>query len=317
MKEFVIKSNESNQRFEKYLKKIMPNASMGFIFKMLRKKNITCNGKKSTGKEILKDGDVIKLFLSDETFEKFSIDEDTLKENYNYLKSLKLKGLEIVYENEDILVANKPVNLLSQKANPDDVSINEYLMGYLINSNSLSFEEYKTFKPSVCNRLDRNTSGLILMGKTLKGSQYLSEIIKDRTVKKYYRAVVKGQVKEEDYIKGYLTKDSAKNIVTISDEPVSEDSLYIETEYKPILIKDEVTLLEIHLITGRSHQIRAHLASIGNPIVGDPKYGDFEFNNIVKVKNQLLHAFRMEFPDGLEVIAPQPRKFSEVMDSNI
>ena len=202
MKEFIAGRNESGQRLDKYLKKILPNASMGFIYKMLRKKNIKLNDKKASGTEIVSLNDNIKIYLSDETFEKFSVDEESLKKDFNALGQLKLSGLVTVYEDDDILAASKPVNMLSQKAVPSDISANERLIGYLINEGSLTFEDFKSFKPSVCNRLDRNTSGLILMGKSLRGLQYLSKVLKDRTAEKYYLAAVDGVVDENMTIEG-------------------------------------------------------------------------------------------------------------------
>ena len=317
MKEFVIKSNEANQRFDKYLKKLLPNAGTSFIYKMLRKKNITINKKKATGKEIISNGDVVNIFFSDETFEKFSTNDSELKSCFETLSTLDLAGLQIIKETADILVANKPANMLSQKAADTDISANERLIGYLIKTNQLSYEDYKTFKPSVCNRLDRNTTGLILMGKTLNGLQELSKSLKDRSINKYYRTIVSGEISSSMTIKGYLTKNTSTNKVTITDDKISEDSQYIETAYKPVSCKNNLTLLEVHLITGRSHQIRAHLASIGHPIIGDYKYGNDSINRLYrdkyKVRHQLLHAHRIEFNDENQVIAPTPAIYNEIM----
>lgn len=316
MKEFIIQSNEANQRLDKYLKKLLPNATTSFLYKMLRKKNITWNQKKASGNEMLSQGDSIKIFFSDETFYKFAGNDEELLKEYKYLESLALKGIKIVYEDDNILVADKPVNMLSQKAQINDVSANERLLGYLINSSSLTYEIFKTFRPSVCNRLDRNTTGLLLMGKTLSGSQDLSLKLKDRSINKFYRAIVKGEVKEAFTIKGYLSKDEKINKVTIHESKV-EDSSYIETAYKPVKVNAGLTLLEVHLITGRAHQIRAHLASIGHPILGDLKYGDAGFNQQYKdkgVKHQLLHAYRLEFDADNILIAPMPRIFDKIME---
>ncbi len=325
MKEFIAGRNESGQRLDKYLKKILPNASMGFIYKMLRKKNIKLNDKKALGTEIVSLDDNIKIYLSDETFEKFSVDEESLKKDFNALGQLKLSGLVTVYEDDDILAASKPVNMLSQKAVPSDISANERLIGYLINEGSLTFEDFKSFKPSVCNRLDRNTSGLILMGKSLRGLQYLSKVLKDRTAEKYYLAAVDGVVDENMTIEGYLTKDEALNKVQITPEPVNDESLPVKTAYRPLETVEvtggasydkEVTLLEVHLITGRSHQIRAHLASIGHPIIGDMKYGDKKVNEFFKekygVKSQLLHAHHVVFPDGKHIEAKPPHIWNKL-----
>lgn len=318
MKEFIIKGNEAGQRFDKYLKKLLPNASSGFIYKMLRKKNITLNEKKASGTEILSSGNIIKLFLSDETFDKFSFDPIILERDYKRLSELSLNGLEIVFEDENILVANKPSNMLSQKAADKDISANERLLGYLIKTNSLTFEDFKTFKPSVCNRLDRNTTGLILMGKSLQGLQYLSTVLKDRSIKKYYQTIVAGQINEESYIKGYLTKDPVTNTVKITDSAISDESLEIETAYKPLITTKYWTLLEVHLITGRSHQIRAHLASIGNPVIGDIKYGNNKINNEFKeqyhIKCQLLHSYKVVFPNNDTFEANLPNTFKRIIE---
>ena len=316
MKEFIIQKNEENQRFDKYLKKLLPNASTSFLYKMMRKKNIVINKKKVEGNEKLKAGDVVSIFLSDETFEKFHVNIEELKKEYDALKALSLKGLKIVYEDDEMIVADKPYNMLSQKASDKDLSANEYLLAYMINKGELTFEEYQTFRPSVVNRLDRNTTGLLLFGKTLKALQQLGEGIRERSIEKYYRAVVAGELKEELELKGYLLKDERTNKVSFYKEQV-EGSDYIETGVKPIQSKNDLTLVEIHLVTGKTHQIRLHLSTIGHPILGDMKYGDAKINKKYyeshKVNHQLLHAYRLEFPDGKIVTAEPAGVFEKLL----
>lgn len=314
MKEYIIGKNEANQRLDKYLHKLLKEASNGFLYKMLRKKNITLNGKKAEGVEKLQEGDHVKLFLSDETFLKFAGQPPVHKDEANV--KLKPVSLSVVYEDEDILIINKPQGMLSQKAKPSDVSANEYIMEYLLDTGALTGEDLRTFRPSICNRLDRNTSGLLIAGKSLRGLQEMAECLKDRSMKKYYRCIVKGTVAEEKKITGYLKKDEGSNQVQIYSKEVP-DSRYIETEYTPVETFPDATLLEVHLITGRSHQIRAHLASIGHPIAGDEKYGDHNWNLTLKKKygihGQMLHAYRLEFPDGRKVTAPVPENFEKLI----
>ena len=161
MKEFQITENEAGQRFDKYLAKLLRNAPKSFFYKMLRKKNITLNGRKATGNEKLNTGDQIRLFLSDETFSKFSQQEQTAR---------AVTDLDIIYEDTDILLINKPTGMLSQPDDTKEPSMVEYLIGYLLQNGSLTEENLRTFHPSVCNRLDKNTSGVIAAGKSLAGT---------------------------------------------------------------------------------------------------------------------------------------------------
>lgn len=317
MKEIIITSNEAGQRFDKLLKKYLNQAPSSFIYKMLRKKNIVLNGKKATGNEMLSEGDLVKLFLADETIEKFS-KSDVVHTGVT---------IDILYEDQNILIINKPVGMLSQKADATDVSLVEHIISYLIDSKQLMADDLQTFRPSICNRLDRNTSGLVVAGKSLYGLQQMGELFKNRTLKKFYRCFVVGEVKEPQFIKGYLTKNEITNKVCILAKE-TKDSSPIETEYKPIWTNGLVTLLEVHLITGKTHQIRAHLASQNHPIIGDYKYGNRNVNEKYKERygltSQLLHAYRLEFPElseGLsnlskkEIIAPLPKAFEFILET--
>ncbi len=314
MREIQITTNESGQRFDKFLAKYLNQAPKSFLYKMLRKKNIILNGKKASGVEKLQTGDVVKIFFAEETIDKFS--------------SFKIQKtsvtLDIIYEDEDVLFINKPAGMLSQKAEVKDESVVEHVISYLLRSKQLTEEQLQTFRPSICNRLDRNTSGLITAGKSMVGLQKLSQSFKERTMGKYYIAIVNGEVKKAEYLKGYLSKNEETNKVKVTAQP-HQDGDFIETEYKPIWSTPKHSLIEVHLITGKTHQIRAHLSFINHGIIGDGKYGDATVNKKYRetygVKHQLLHAYRLEFDRddsmletlaGKTFIAPLPKIFKTI-----
>ena len=300
MQQFIISKNDKNQRLDKFLLRQMPNAGLSFICKMLRKKNITVNDKKAEGKYMLKETDIVKIFFSDDTYHKMagsnSIQNVLTNKANEYRKAYDtFKGIHVLYEDDDVIFLNKPANLLSQKAKEEDLSINEWLIGYLLHNKEITDEQLKTFKPSIANRLDRNTSGLIMCGKTLPGLQLLASLLKDRKVHKYYRAVVCGCLNQSMDLSGYLLKDTKTNRVTISNNP-KEGYDKIETRYQPIKTSVDYTELEVLLVTGKTHQIRAHLSHIGHPILGDPKYGLPSKNKLTNIMHQQLHAYRIVFP---------------------
>lgn len=315
-----IKHIDAGGRLDKYLLKFLKDAPISFIYKMLRKKNIVLNGKKAAGNEFLKENDEVKLFLADETIVKFggkvtlsqtadreyvATAEDSIESGsddslYNFLKFLKWEFDEpkVIYEDRDIIILNKPVNVLSQIAKTGDVSMNEWLINYLINSGSLTAEDMLTVKPAVVNRLDRNTSGIILAGKTLTGLRFLSDIIKARTLKKYYLTIVKGEVLKNFTAEAYLLKNDNHNTVKIYQDKV-EGADYIKTAYEVLEVKGGHSLLKVELITGKSHQIRAHLSFLRYPVIGDGKYGLKSENTSYRrmgLNSQFLHSYEIQFP---------------------
>ncbi len=209
----------------------------------------------------------------------------------------------IVYEDENLLVLNKPSGWLSQSDASGLPSVNERCLQYLMATGALTEAQLQTFKPGIANRLDRNTSGLILFGKTLPALQALATLLRDRTMEKYYLAIVNGDIDHAQRIDGYLAKDERTNRVEIRPQPFP-DAVEIHTAYEPLKRSAEYTVLKVHLITGKTHQIRAHLRAIGHPIIGDPKYGRKDANAYYRthggVKSQLLHAWELHFPEKLD-----------------
>lgn len=329
MRKIVVSKNEAGQKLLKLLAKYLDAAPQSFFHKMLRKKNITLNGKRADGSELLRETDEVCLFLSEETILLFQgkKKESTtaVEQRKTSAKPKELSEIRIVYEDEDVLILNKPVGVLSQKAVPEDYSLNEWVIDYLLERGQLKQEELQTFRPGVCNRLDRNTGGLITAGKSLAGLQTLSALFKERTMHKDYLCIVHGKVKATGRLRGYLEKDARTNKVTVEAKKRSEDSAYIETEYTPVAANEKYTLLKVRLITGKTHQIRAHLASVGHPLIGDGKYGIPSENRQLRerfgLKHHLLHAAYLEFPEAMPAcetlagkifFAPVPRLFEQI-----
>ena len=333
MEEIRISSREAGQRLDKFLGKVLREAGKGFLYKMLRKKNITLNGGRADGSEKLAEGDTVRLFLSRETLEKFRGGPAAAPEG------LERQMPEILYEDRQVLLLNKPAGLLSQPARAGDVSLGEILTAYLIKSGQLTPEELAGFRPGVCNRLDRNTSGLVAAGKTVAGLQALSELFRSRSLKKDYLAIVAGTGLSERELAGYLEKDPASNQVRIWDEP-GENRSYVSTAFTPLAQGDGATLLKVRLRTGKTHQIRAHLASQGFPVLGDRKYGGRASDSRLErgrrtggprgtdrfllpvPRRQMLHAWELEFPDPLPALpnlagkrfrAPLPEDFRQTL----
>lgn len=326
MREFTVGRNEDGMRVDRLVDRILPAADKGFKFKMFRKKNIVLNGKKIEGAERVSEGDSLKFFLSDETYDKFAGDAGAHgaagtagvagAEGAAGALDAALTGFDfashIIFEDADVILVNKPEGILTQKAVNTDISLNEYLIDYLMSSGRLSKEQLATFRPSVCNRLDRNTSGIVCCGVSMRGLRMLSQMFKDRTVHKYYLTIVKGVMQKGAHQKAFLLKDEKTNKVTLLKD-MQEGAEPIETAWRPLKSDGTSTLLEVRLYTGKSHQIRAHLAANGYPVAGDNKYGDIMFNRALrddyKVKSQVLCAYRIVFPECAELPGISGREF--------
>lgn len=329
MRELNITEREAGQRLDRFLNKYMPEAGNGFLHKMLRKKNIKLNGGRANGAERLCGGDTIQIYFSEETLDKFcgGSQKEALKKMTLSPEQKELRRrVRLLYKNEDVLLFHKPAGMLSQKADKADDSLNDYLIDYCLEQGLLKQEEMNVFCPSVANRLDRNTSGIVLCGISLKGLQVLSSLLKERRLEKYYLCIVKGCVKENRRVRGYLKKQDENNTVELLSEP-SEGAAFVETWYQVVRATPQASLLRVRLITGKSHQIRAHLAFEGHPVFGDYKYGNRAWNDELKrecgIDYQLLHSYELRIPPdlslpveglaGLRVKAPLPREFRQVM----
>lgn len=272
---------------DKYLTKSFPNLPHSLMYKYIRLKYIKLNGKRTEISARLKEGDVIDMYIKDEFF----IVPETA---YDFMSASK--SLDIVYEDDNILLLNKKPGLL---CHPDDSEYIDTLIGrvqrYLYEKGEFNPADESSFTPALANRIDRNTGGIVIAAKNSETLRSLNRIIKLRQIEKYYLCIAHGQMpKKEDTLKGYLFKDEKKNKVTVTSSPV-KGSKEISTRYRVLGFKNSLSLLEVELLTGRTHQIRAHLASIGHPLLGDGKYGKNEMNRSRGYKRQCLCSYKLRF----------------------
>ncbi|MCI8341970.1 MAG: RluA family pseudouridine synthase [Firmicutes bacterium] len=290
MKEIKILSGDANQRIDKFLFKYFNAAPKSFVYKMLRKKRIKRNGKKADGNEMLACGDTLQMYLSEDTIDSF-IEEKTVNKAERHFG--------IIYEDENIIVVLKPAGLLVHPDRAGDRnSLTDQILYYLNQKGQYDPSKSNGFTPAVCNRLDRNTGGIVIAGKTLAAVAEVNRMIARREIKKLYLTMVKGEFAEERELFGYHIKDELSNKVKILKKEMP-GAKKVYTKVRPLCIKNNFSLLEIDLITGKSHQIRAHLKSMGHCVVGDRKYGDERVNRIFKEKygldSQFLFAHTIVF----------------------
>ena len=337
MKEITITSNDAGRRLDRFLRKYLPGASLSEIYKIIRK-DVKVDSKRRNESYILNEGEVLTLYLSDDVLDKFSGG----KAKISATKGAKAKRtFSIVYEDDEVLIVNKPYGLLTHGDSREKKDhLTNQVKDYLIACSAYDPRNEKVFTPAPVNRLDRNTTGIVMFGKTSAAMRELTRMIREDEVRKFYMTITCGVIKDEMHLIDTLVKDEAANKVKVysSDAAaaIQGKARDIETIVRPLEVLGfgnglKATLCEVELVTGRSHQIRAHLASTGHPLIGDSKYAGHQaaaVNNYVREKfgltTQLLHANRIEFFDSVAESdtlghlackafdAPVPKRFREI-----
>lgn len=285
MKILLVGINDAGQRLDKFLQKAVPFLPKSLLYKYIRLKRIKLNNKRCDISQKLETGDELALYIGDEFFEQNPVP---------FLDAPR--GLRIVYEDENILLADKPSGMLvhEDKTEYKDTLINRVLR-YLFEKNEYIPENELSFTPALCNRIDRNTGGIVIAAKNAEALRIINEKIKNREITKLYLCLVHGVLdKKSNILKGYHTKDAETNTVRIASSPV-EGAKTALTKYKVLRELNDSSLLEVELLTGRTHQIRAHMASIGHPLIGDTKYGVNRMNKGHTQKHQALYSYKLIF----------------------
>ncbi len=318
MKEILINSNNCNQRIDKLVRKYLNDAPLSFIYKTFRKKDIKVNGHWVDKDYILKENDIVRIYIKDETLNEFN--------NPKKVESIKFNDLDIIYEDKNILIVNKPKGLLVHGDSEEKrITLTNKVQSYL-SSKGEFVSNGNDYVPSPVHRLDRNTSGLVVFSKNLQASQELLELFKTKEdIEKYYICLVNGITQNKGEINIPLKKDSEKGIVFATS--LANGGKEAKTIYTKLGNNNKYSLLLVNLITGRTHQIRVHFKEIGHPLLGDSKYGDFKinkaFNSEFNYDNQFLHAYKIVFKDvkgtlsylkNKTFIAPLNKKEKEILN---
>lgn len=290
-----ITENEDNQRLDRFLKKYFKSAPLSYIYKLIRK-DVKLNGKRAKIETMLVFGDELTIYVSE---------EEALSYQEQKERPMAKKQFQVAYEDNNVVIVEKPFGLLTHGDHLEKKNhLANQVAGYLADKGEYKPGRERTFVPSPVNRLDRNTTGLVIFGKNNKALQSLNQMIREKGyVRKYYLTVVSGNLKKELQLKDKMEKDVDRNVVTVLDMEDTHGKI-METIARPLKYADGYTLVEVELVTGRTHQIRVHLANAGHPIIGDIKYGNRNVNARVDMEfgltTQFLHAYRLFFEDGIE-----------------
>lgn len=323
MLEIKITENESGQRLDRFLRKYLKEYSLGDIYKLFRKNKVKVNRMKAKESYMLALEDVVQLYIVRETAE---------PESKPPVKARRSSELQVLYEDDNILIVNKPIGVLTHPDKPGDTdTLIDRALGYMDQHGG--YERSATFTPAPCNRLDRNTGGVVIIAKNYKSLKTINEAIRERWIKKLYLCVIKGKLDQKGELKGYLVKDEASNKVEITSHAQGEGKP-VHTKYETVEVSEKLeglnevfSLLQVDLITGRSHQIRAHFSGLGHPLIGDAKYGAKRLNDYFKkhfdLDGQFLFAYRLEFHQigeelnylsGRHFVCPLPRKLDRMIE---
>ena len=309
MRELKIGKNDAGQRLDKFITKTL-DLPMSLLYKSIRLKKIKVNRKRADASTMLSEGDTIQCFLKDEFFEKgkkhpFTETSELAAESLSKIKV----NLNVVYEDENIILVNKPSGLsVHEDESTKSNTLITYIQGYLFDKGEYDPDSEQSFAPALCNRIDRNTQGIVIAAKNAEALRVMNEKIKLREIDKYYLAAVHGIPKEkEKTLHGYLLKDEKTNTVRVFDKNPPKAAKDIITKYKVVAKRADTALIEVELLTGRTHQIRAHMAHIGHPLVGDGKYGINKSDRAKGYKHQALCSYKLRFsfrgePTALEYL---------------
>lgn len=318
MKKFIVTEREEGSNLEKYVRKVLNIAPLSFIYRLFRKKDIKVNGHWQERKYGLHAGDEVSIYITDAQLAEFNKKND-------YIANDSIKDW-IIYEDQQILLINKPRGVLVQKGeSTHQKSLDQMVIEYEMSTGGYDPEKENAFVPGPAHRLDRNTSGIIAFGKTHQSLEYLFQLLKERdSIGKHYIALVKGKIDKDGFVEAPLKKDDDTNTVKVTSK--EDGGKPAKTIYKVLENFDDYTLLDLTLVTGRTHQIRVHMAYIKHPLIGDSKYGDFKINNQFEKEfgfhNQFLHASEMHFGhlhEPLEHLssrkftAPIPKEYEEII----